>query len=322
MKSLAARSLLKSRFSFTPLSAATSVRLLVFLGIALRFIHFLKLPSVWHDEAAVMLNAMHLGFGQMLGPLSHHEAAPPLFLMAERVMFLLFGDSATAFRALPLAASCATLILFALVASRTLPRSAAVWAVALFATSDRLLWHAIEAKPYSCDVFVAVAIIFAFVAADRRPLWQRCLIALPLFLAALWLSFPACFVIGGWFARQWPAMRHSRSWARLARRGRAGSSGGRFVRGVDSRPGERPARRRDGFVLDRRLSQLAAALERAGLVRPLDIRHLLILPVAARLGIGRLHRSGRRCVLSEGRSPVARRAACAARPGAARFVLG
>jgi hypothetical protein len=193
------------------LGAMNGTWALVALGVSLRLWHFLRFPSVWHDEAAVLLNAIHLELGQMLGPLLYHEAAPPLFLMAERIIFLICGDSLWAFRLLPLAASCVALVLVALLAQRTLPRTAAVWAIALFATSDRLLYHAIEAKPYSLDVLIAATIAYGYARSWHWPLWRQCLAALPLLPVVLWLSFSACFVVGGWFICQLPALLRSRS---------------------------------------------------------------------------------------------------------------
>lgn len=204
------------RLYFPPLrirlSTGNWVVLMVGLGLVLRLIHFLRLPSVWHDEAAVLINVLQLDFRQMLGPLLVHEAAPPLFLMAERVMFHLLGDGVLALRLLPLLASCGSLLLVALIAQRILSDRAAPWAVALFAVSDRLLWHSVEAKPYAIDVFVAAGIIYFYLATRHWPLWKRGLPALPVLPMLIWLSFPACFIIGGLFVGQLPALLRSRSW--------------------------------------------------------------------------------------------------------------
>ena len=75
-----------------------------------------------------------------------------------------------------------------------------------------MLWHAVEAKPYAIDVFVAVAVAYGFVATRTFCVWKQCLFALPVLPAILWLSFPACFIVGGWFVAQLPALRRSRSW--------------------------------------------------------------------------------------------------------------
>jgi hypothetical protein len=88
-------------------------------------------------------------------------------------------------------------VLFASLCSRVLgPRSAAL-AVGLFAVSDRLLFHACEAKPYAVDVLVAAAAAWWFVRTTDRPLWKRCVPAALAAPFAVWVSFPACFVLGG-----------------------------------------------------------------------------------------------------------------------------
>ena len=52
-------------------------------------------------------------------------------------------------------------------------------ATALFAVSDRLVWHATEAKPYAVDVFVAVLAAWGYVRIRDFPLRVQC---------ALWLA--------------------------------------------------------------------------------------------------------------------------------------
>jgi hypothetical protein len=177
--------------------AALWVPLAVLLGLALRSYHFLRCPVVWHDEAALVLNVIGLSYSEMFGPLLHAEAAPPLFLIAERVMVSAFGDGIFALRTLPFLASCLSLILFAMLARRMLAPLYAALAVGLFAVSDRLLWHSFEAKPYAVDVLVAVVAAYWFVRTESWALWQRCLPVVFFAPAAIWVSFPACFVLGG-----------------------------------------------------------------------------------------------------------------------------
>src|SRR5207248_11360339 len=81
------------------------------LGLGLRLYHFLRDPSLWHDEAALVLNVLDKGFLDLLGPLSFAEAAPPLFLWIEKAAALFLGDGAYALRLFPLLASCAVLLL-------------------------------------------------------------------------------------------------------------------------------------------------------------------------------------------------------------------
>src|SRR5438067_5498919 len=87
--------------------------LVIATGIGLRTFHFVRDPSMWHDEAALVLNVLQKGFGDLLGPLRFAEAAPPLFLWAERAVSLVFGDGTFALRLVPFVASCLAVVLVA-----------------------------------------------------------------------------------------------------------------------------------------------------------------------------------------------------------------
>src|SRR5919199_746314 len=77
------------------------------LGLGLRAYHYLSNPTIWHDEAALILNVLSKGFAELLGPLFYSEAGPPLFLWLERAAVLALGNSTFALRLLPFLASCA-----------------------------------------------------------------------------------------------------------------------------------------------------------------------------------------------------------------------
>src|SRR5438132_3938033 len=134
----------------------------VVLGLGLRLYHFLRDPSLWHDEAALVLNVLDKGFLDLLGALSFAEAAPPLFLWIEKAATLLLGDGPYALRFFPFLASCAALVLMLPVARRILRPPAVPWALLLLACSDHLLWHSCEAKPYAVDALAATILLAAF----------------------------------------------------------------------------------------------------------------------------------------------------------------
>ena len=171
--------------------------LFVALGIVLRLIPWARNPPLWQDEAALVLNVIHIDFAGYFGPLIHHQAAPPLFLCLERVALLTLGDSEAAMRAPVVLLGCLSLVVFALLARRILAAVPAALAIGLFAVSDRLIWHSTEVKPYAVDVLVAVLVAWGYARTRHRPLaWQCGLWALVL-PAMLWLSYPSCFVAGG-----------------------------------------------------------------------------------------------------------------------------
>jgi hypothetical protein len=180
------------------------------VGVALRLVHFLRSPSIWHDEAALVLSALNLGFADHLGPLAHSEAAPPLFVALVRAVSLVLGDGMPALRLPSLLASLAALFLFVPVARRFLSPAAAALAVFLLAVSDRLLWHAVEAKPYSGDVLVAVVGLRLLAAFEGRPGPGPLLLAAASFPLLVWFSYPAGFVLGGLLLALLPAAAGSR----------------------------------------------------------------------------------------------------------------
>jgi hypothetical protein len=188
----------------------------VCLGIGLRLAHVLRVPALWHDEAALVLNVIYLPLSDCFGKLLHHEAAPPLFLVLEHLTMNVLGDSETALRMPVLVLGCVSLILFARVARSQLSPWPATLAVALFAFSDRLIWHATEAKPYAVDVFIAVLVIAGYIHSRAWPLRWQCALWLAILPLAEWISFPACFVSGGLLLALLPAALKARWPDRLA----------------------------------------------------------------------------------------------------------
>ena len=165
-------------------------------GLVLRLYHYLRCPSLWHDEAALVVNVLEKSFGELLGPLRFSEAAPPLFLWIEKAASLTLGESLFALRLAPCLASCAALVLFVWVARRMLAPAAVPWATLLFATSDRLLWHACEAKQYGIEELAAVLLLVVY---ERTRDWSPARRSLAFALLApliLSVAYPGCFLYG------------------------------------------------------------------------------------------------------------------------------
>lgn len=171
--------------------------LCVGLGVVLRVIPWARNPPLWQDEAALVLNVIHLDFADYFGPLIHHQAAPPLFLGLERLALLALGDSEAALRLPILLLGCLSLVLFALLARRILTPGPAAVATGLFAASDRLTWHATEVKPYAVDALVAVLVAWVYVRTRHRSLTTQCALWALVFPVLVWFSYPTCFVAGG-----------------------------------------------------------------------------------------------------------------------------
>jgi hypothetical protein len=189
----------------------------VMLGLGLRSYHYLRNPSMWHDEAALVVNALGKGFGDLLGPLFLSEAAPPLFLWVERAVALVLGDGTYALRLVPFLASCGALLLLVPLSRRLLPPAAVPWPIFFFACSDQLLWHTCEAKPYAVDVFAATLLAWLFCRTEMWRLEGRLLLFAALAPFLIFLAYPGCFLFGGLLVALLPAVwRDRRATAWLA----------------------------------------------------------------------------------------------------------
>ncbi len=178
---------------------------LVLLGLGLRTYHYVRNQPVWHDEAALILNVLQKDYCEFFGPLFFSEAAPPLFLILEKWLVDIAGDHTFVLRFLPWLTSCLSLIGIALLCRKFLPPWGAVCFLWLFACSDRLLFHGSEAKPYALDVLIATGfLLFSvwYLGAKQKNGHQSRLLLYLIGLAGLspillFLSFPACFLLGG-----------------------------------------------------------------------------------------------------------------------------
>jgi hypothetical protein len=179
------------------------------LGLGLRLYHYLRNPSMWHDEAALVLNVLEKGFLDLLGPLSFAEAAPPAFLWIERGVTLLLGDGTYVLRLIPFLASCAALFLMVPIA-RVLRPAAVPWALLLLACSDHILWHSCEAKPYAVDVFAATMLPAVFCCTNSWSLGWRLVVYGLLGPLLIFLVYPGCFLCGGLLVALVPAVWRAR----------------------------------------------------------------------------------------------------------------
>ncbi len=167
------------------------------LGLLLRVVLFLFPPSIWHDEAFLIVNILDISYRDVFGSLRRHQAAPPLFLIAERASVDLFGDSVWALRLVPFLSSCSALYLFGRLARRVLPERGAAVALALMGLSSSLLWHSCETKQYSSDALVAVLVAYTFVATRTWSFARRALVLGLLAPLAIGFSHPGAFAYGG-----------------------------------------------------------------------------------------------------------------------------
>jgi peptidoglycan/LPS O-acetylase OafA/YrhL len=185
------------------------------LGVFLRLWHYVRNPDVWLDEAALLVNVVERSYASLLTPLLWHEAAPPLFLWAQRWLAVNVSDSTWGMRLLPFLAACATLIVF-LPLTRLIDRKMVPVAVLLVASSVKFIDHAVEAKPYALDVLLATSAASAFVLTrEWAPVW-RALVFAAITPALVWISYPGVFIMAGVAAALAWELRRASARERLA----------------------------------------------------------------------------------------------------------
>lgn len=172
--------------------------LIVVLGIVLRIAVYLDNRPFWTDEAQLALNIRSKTMLQLLGHLDFCQAAPPGFLLLEKLSTRLFGESEAVLRIFPLFAGICSLPVFVLLAKRTVRQSSVALAVAMFAISEPLIRYATELKQYSIDVLCALILwlLAASVFSERSR--GRSLVGLALVgILSPWFSFASILVFGG-----------------------------------------------------------------------------------------------------------------------------
>jgi len=177
---------------------ALVVMAVVLLGGGLRVAAWLGDRNLWIDEAMLALNLVSRTPARLLEPLDWNQGAPVGFLLAVKGTIATFGPSERALRLVPLIGSILGLIGFAWLASKFLPRTAALLATILFGLSPVLLSYSAECKQYATDAAIAIGLLVA-AAGPLQGLGGVRRWAILAFAGALavWFSHPAAFVLGG-----------------------------------------------------------------------------------------------------------------------------
>jgi hypothetical protein len=168
----------------------------VAIGVALRVREYAADRALWLDESLLSLNILDQSLKGLFGQLGFNQAAPPGFLLVERISVDAFGRSEYALRLFPLICGIASLFLFWHVVRKLLAPIPQVIAIALFSVSDGLIYYSAEVKQYSTDVAASLLILLAALALRSSPLpkWRAaCWIAAG--FAALALSYASAFVL-------------------------------------------------------------------------------------------------------------------------------
>ena len=169
------------------------------LGAFLRLRQYAFNRSLWLDEAALAINFVTRSFSELLLPLKYGEMVPVGFIMAEKLAVNFFGPSEYALRLFPLIAGILAMFVFYRVAAKLSDPAAVPLALGIFAILQPLVYFSSEAKQYSFDVFIAVAILLLAVKIADITQFKFSQVLLYGLCGAVtvWFSHPAVFLLAG-----------------------------------------------------------------------------------------------------------------------------
>lgn len=171
---------------------------IISFGVVLRLVQYLFNRSLWFDESLLALNIINRSFLGLLQPLGYNQGAPIGFLLLEKLIIQVFGQSEYALRLFPFLSGIASLFIFYDVAKRYVKTKAVLIALSLFAISGPLIYYSVEVKQYSSDVAIALLIYWATIHLRAKGLSIPRIVLLGILGAlAIWFSHPAVFVLGG-----------------------------------------------------------------------------------------------------------------------------
>ena len=195
------------------------VGLIIAAGVFFRVAGYLHNWSLWLDEAMLSWAILQRSFVELLDPLlEYNQAAPVGFLYLQRSATLMFGPKEYSLRLFPLLAGLASLPLFYLLIKRYAGRTAALPGLAVFAASQRLIYHSHEAKQYSMDVLLTILVLLAVEPFLRDSQQRRHWLLLGATGAvAVWFSHPVVFVMAAAGMVLAGRALYRKDWQRLAK---------------------------------------------------------------------------------------------------------
>lgn len=135
------------------------ILLIMVIGALLRIFYFATDRSLWLDEAMLALNITTKNYTDFLSPLDYNQAAPPLFLIAEKICSDIAPRSDLALRTVPLCASLLSIYVFWILSKRVLSHGFGVAATALFCFTPALVRYSTEVKQYTTDLLLCLIIL-------------------------------------------------------------------------------------------------------------------------------------------------------------------
>lgn len=168
--------------------------LVIGFGAAPRLREYVHGRNLWADEAVLAHNILSRSYSELFAPFGD-SLAPPGYLALTKACIDVLGSTEHAVRLLPFLAALATLPLTFYVARRLFSYGPALIALVLVSCCNQLIVYSNEVRPYSLDAALALGILAVTLRYSERPRLVQGSWLAGIGAIAVWLSFPAIFVL-------------------------------------------------------------------------------------------------------------------------------
>ena len=168
-------------------------------GFFFRLRQYLANRSLWVDEARLANNILERSVFELIkSPLLFNQAAPPGFLVFEKLTINAFGNTEYSFRLFPFIVGCLSIPLMYWFSVNIGNKFIGIISVALFSITPQLIYYTSETKQYSSDVFLLLFLSILILFCLKETNTIRNLITLGVTgIIAIWFSNPVTFVLFG-----------------------------------------------------------------------------------------------------------------------------
>ena len=174
------------------------VRIIIFIGILIRFRQYMFNRSLWLDEASLAINMLKLNYTGLLGPLLHGQSAPPFFLILTKLFTEVAGYSEYVLRFFPFICGIISLILFYLLVSNFLQKRMIPVAITLLTFSYYAIYYSNEFKQYSVDLLFTILLILLALKMYKSNYNKNFSIYFGILaMISTWFSHTSLFVLSG-----------------------------------------------------------------------------------------------------------------------------
>lgn len=167
-------------------------------GIFIRLFHFFHNRTLWMDEVYLSTSLIKMNYMELATKtLDYQQKAPIGFLWTVKTFVNLLGTGEMALRLFPLLCGIGSLLLLISVARYFLSSFASIIAISILALAPPLIFHAVEIKQYSTELFAALLVLYIYIRYHNQQSWPALLLWGLWGAIILWFSYSSVFILAG-----------------------------------------------------------------------------------------------------------------------------